>query len=137
MNVDPPNTQMSDASSENALGGADRDAEDRAPLATIGALAQTLAPPGSVSLPPNRSRLPTRCSGFDNPLHAVESAAGDLPSGTVEPFTSASGYRFPVSVLVSEDCVVPRLGGKTLKAAKKALKPHSCTLGKVQGPDHG
>ncbi len=28
-------------------------------------------------------------------------------------------------------CVVPNLKGKTLKAAKKALKAHSCRLGKV------
>ena len=32
-----------------------------------------------------------------------------------------------------EACVVPKLKGKTLKAARKALKKADCKLGKVKG----
>lgn len=59
-------------------------------------------------------------------------AAGDLPPGTNEPFMSGDLARFPVSVRVSEDCVVPKLKGKTLRAARTALKHASCALGKVR-----
>jgi hypothetical protein len=36
------------------------------------------------------------------------------------------------SATLALDCVVPNLKGKTLKAAKKALKANSCTLGQVR-----
>lgn len=34
-------------------------------------------------------------------------------------------------------CVVPKLKGKKLKAAKKALRKAHCSLGKVKGPRAG
>ena len=49
-------------------------------------------------------------------------------TATFNPFT---GFRFPLSVAVNEDCVVPHLKGKTLTAAKRALKQASCRLGTV------
>lgn len=55
----------------------------------------------------------------------------DVAPGTTTGFAGEGGVRIPVSVKVALDCVVPRLKGKTLKAAKKALKASSCTLGKV------
>jgi hypothetical protein len=58
-------------------------------------------------------------------------ATSDVAPGTTTSFTSESGSRFPVSATVALDCVVPNLKGKTLTAAKKALKAHSCTLGTV------
>ena len=32
----------------------------------------------------------------------------------------------------AKKCVVPKLKGKTVKAAKRTLKSHHCTLGKVK-----
>jgi serine/threonine-protein kinase len=37
-----------------------------------------------------------------------------------------------VNALPVPRCVVPKLKGKTLKAAKRALRTHFCSLGKVK-----
>jgi hypothetical protein len=72
-------------------------------------------------------------SGTGNSSDVAAVAAGDVPPGTTAPFISAPGAKFPISAKVALDCVVPHLKGKTLKAAKKALKAHSCKLGRVTG----
>jgi hypothetical protein len=59
---------------------------------------------------------------------------GDPTSGKAS--FSTMGYppgRLNLSVRFAPNCVVPNLKGKTLKAAKKALKKASCTLGTVNG----
>jgi hypothetical protein len=67
-----------------------------------------------------------------NSLDTYAFAPGrDVAPGTTRHFKSGTNFKIPVSVRVSEDCTVPNLRGKTLKAAKKALKANSCTLGKV------
>jgi beta-lactam-binding protein with PASTA domain len=58
-------------------------------------------------------------------------ATSDVLPGTTMSFTSESGSRYPISAKVALDCIVPQLKGKTLRAAKKALKAASCTLGTV------
>ncbi len=55
----------------------------------------------------------------------------DVPPGMTAGFDSSTGAKWPVSVRVALDCVVPNLKGKTLAAAKKALTKASCTLGTV------
>jgi hypothetical protein len=60
-------------------------------------------------------------------------STSDVLPGTTAMFGMSTGLKFPVSVKVALDCVVPHLKGKTLKAAKRALKAHSCRLGKVRG----
>jgi serine/threonine-protein kinase len=37
-----------------------------------------------------------------------------------------------VTAFSASHCVVPKLKGKTLSAAKRALRSHSCSLGKVK-----
>ena len=34
--------------------------------------------------------------------------------------------------LLPKPCVVPKLRGKTVKAAKRAIRAHDCTVGKVK-----
>jgi hypothetical protein len=80
--------------------------------------------------------LPVGGHGFcvvktGNPLDKFVANNGDVPLGTTALFKRDSHFKFPVSVKVALDCVVPNLKGKTLKAAKRALKKASCTLGKV------
>jgi hypothetical protein len=62
----------------------------------------------------------------------------DVPPGTTTRFPDGGDfYKWPVSVKVALDCVVPNLKGETLNTAKKTLKAHSCTLGTVTGPRTG
>jgi hypothetical protein len=68
-----------------------------------------------------------------NSLDTYVYASGtDVAPGKTAPFDSGAGWKIPVSVRVSEDCVVPNLKGKTLMAAKKALAAANCRLGKVR-----
>jgi hypothetical protein len=64
----------------------------------------------------------------DTNVYALNS---DVPPGTTTSFTPETMSKFPISVKVALDCVVPNLKGMTLKVAKKTLKANSCTLGKV------
>jgi hypothetical protein len=68
-------------------------------------------------------------SSLDTYLYDV--ATDVAPGTTTSDLLPMSGVRYPVSAHVSLDCVVPNLKGKTLTAAKDALKAHSCTLGTV------
>jgi hypothetical protein len=73
----------------------------------------------------------------DGTINAVSPAAS---AGTVDvtvttavgtsPATAADRFTFVKPV----KCVVPKLKGKTLKAARKALKKAHCKLGKIKGP---
>jgi IPT/TIG domain/PASTA domain len=72
----------------------------------------------------------------DNVITAVTRASS---AGTVDvtlknpgqsPTTAADRFTFAKAV----KCMVPKLKGKTLKAARKALKKAHCRLGKVKGP---
>jgi PASTA domain len=72
-----------------------------------------------------------------NNMDSYVGTGGDVAPGTTTSFGPGVGYKFPVSVKVALDCVVPNLKGKTLKAAKQALKANSCTLGTVTGPRTG
>jgi hypothetical protein len=47
-------------------------------------------------------------------------------------YTAAPEVTETVNALPAAPCVVPKLKGKTLKAAKRALRTHSCSLGKVK-----
>jgi hypothetical protein len=69
-----------------------------------------------------------------NSMDTLAEVATNVSPGSTALFGSSSRYKEPVSASVSEDCVVPNLKGKTLKAARKALKAHSCTLGTVRPP---
>jgi hypothetical protein len=73
-------------------------------------------------------------SNTGNGADSFVAALSDVLPGTTKSFNSFAGVKFPVSVRVSEDCVVPNLSGKTLTAAKTALKAASCTLGTVRPP---
>lgn len=64
--------------------------------------------------------------------YLFDSGTDVSPGTTTSDFSPESGDKFPVSARVSLDCVVPNLKGKTLTAAKDALKAHSCTLGTVR-----
>jgi hypothetical protein len=55
----------------------------------------------------------------------------DVLANQTATFNSGMEFRLPISVKVALDCVVPNLKGKTLTAAKNALKAASCTLGTV------
>jgi hypothetical protein len=68
----------------------------------------------------------------NNSLDTLVYAPGDQAPGTTTSYFSAPGFKLPISVKVALDCVVPNLKGKTLKAAKKALKKAGCRLGKVR-----
>jgi PASTA domain len=65
------------------------------------------------------------------PTDSAVFAGGDVSPGTTTAFSPFTEFKFPISVKVALDCAVPNLKGKALKAAKKALKTASCTLGKV------
>jgi hypothetical protein len=74
----------------------------------------------------------------DTSITAVSPAA---PAGTVDVTITTLGGR---SVTTTADrftfeqvCVVPKLKGKKLKAAKRALRKAHCGLGKVSGPRTG
>jgi hypothetical protein len=47
-------------------------------------------------------------------------------------YTAAAEVTETVKALPAPHCVVPKLKGKTLKAAKRALRTHFCSLGKVK-----
>ena len=47
-------------------------------------------------------------------------------------YNAAPEVTEPVNALPVPQCVVPKLKGKTLKAAKRALRTHFCSLGKVK-----
>jgi hypothetical protein len=51
--------------------------------------------------------------------------------GGQSPATAADRFTF------TQVCVVPKLKGKTLKKARKALKKAHCSLGKASGPTTG
>jgi hypothetical protein len=55
----------------------------------------------------------------------VATSLDGTSNGTTGTFTTAAPP-------VVKHCVVPKLKGKTLKAAKRSLKAHSCRLGKVK-----
>jgi hypothetical protein len=59
------------------------------------------------------------------------SYGGDVSPGTTTTFTVGAKLRFPISVKVALDCVVPHLKGKTIAAAKRSLADASCRLGEV------
>jgi PASTA domain len=65
-----------------------------------------------------------------NAADTLVSAFGDQSPGTTTSYMSAANFKFPISVKVAV-CVVPKLKGKTLSAAKDALADASCALGKV------
>jgi beta-lactam-binding protein with PASTA domain len=74
----------------------------------------------------------------NDPLDTLVAKSADvLPGSGPTLFAGGSGSKLPVSAKVVLDCVVPNLKGKTLKAAKTALKAANCTLGSVQGPRTG
>ncbi len=56
---------------------------------------------------------------------------GDPTSGTATFTDYAPPSRVNVSAKFAPDCIVPKLKGKSLSKAKKALKKANCTLGKV------
>lgn len=56
---------------------------------------------------------------------------GDQLPGTTTTYGGFRKTRFPISVKVALDCVVPKLKGKTLTAANHSLAHASCRLGKV------
>ena len=67
---------------------------------------------------------------------APAAAAGSVDVTVTTPFgrsTTSTADRFTFEQV----CVVPKLTGKTLKAAKKALRKAHCGLGKVTGPKTG
>jgi hypothetical protein len=66
----------------------------------------------------------------DNPMDTFVFASGDVAPATTAPFVADFGAKYPVSVKVAV-CVVPKLKGKTLAAAKDALADANCALGKV------
>jgi hypothetical protein len=66
-----------------------------------------------------------------NGMDSAVVANGDVAPGTTASFNSANGAKYPVSVKVALDCIVPKLKRKTLAAAKDALADASCRLGKV------
>jgi hypothetical protein len=84
---------------------------------------------------------PTRAASFtvnsDSSITAVSPASSvgtvdvtiTTPGGT-SPATAADDFTFKPA------CIVPKLEGKTLKAARKALKKANCALGNVKAP-HG
>ena len=76
--------------------------------------------------------------GSDTTITAVApaSAAGTVDVTVTSPNgTSAAGAGDHFTFL--QICVVPKLKGKTLKAAKKALRTSHCGVGKVAGPTTG
>lgn len=75
------------------------------------------------------------CLSAGNARDTFVYSVGDVLAGTTVPFHRGAA-KFPVSARVRLDCVVPNLKGKTLKAAKKALKAASCRLGKVRPKGH-
>ena len=60
-------------------------------------------------------------------------ASGDVPLGTTTSFSADSGARFPVAAQLAPPCTVPKLKGKSLKAARKRLRKANCALGKARG----
>ena len=58
---------------------------------------------------------------------AVTTSAGRTPAGAADRFT------FVAPEVPAAHCLVPKLKGKKLKAAKKALTKANCKLGKVKG----
>jgi hypothetical protein len=62
----------------------------------------------------------------------VTTIAGTTPPGSADRFTYESSAARPPSA-GGRSCVVPRITGMTLKAARRALKKADCKLGKVKG----
>jgi hypothetical protein len=66
-------------------------------------------------------------------ITAITPPAAGVGSVPITVTTAAGAAKSPTS-FAYEGCVVPKLKGKTLKAAKKKLARASCKLGKVKGP---
>jgi hypothetical protein len=60
-----------------------------------------------------------------------------LPGGGSGPCGGGPGPGQGSGPRPAAKCVVPKLNGKTLAAAKKALRKAGCALGKVRKPKHG
>jgi hypothetical protein len=73
---------------------------------------------------PGRSYTISWSATFDNGMHSC-------PSSQTPQNTSSRPFVVRVSGAATQ-CVVPKLKGKTLKAAKKALKAADCRLGTVR-----
>jgi IPT/TIG domain/PASTA domain len=64
---------------------------------------------------------------------SVTTAAGTTPSTPADQFSYTASAATPTPNVGGGSCIVPKLAGKKLKAARKALAKADCKLGKVKG----